>query len=92
MYEIKKYSFDQAQILGVIIKPSTHKNKKNDVFDKKNNKFIVSIGNIKYLDYPTYLLKDKKLAEERRRLYKIRHAKDKDIVGSAGYYADKILW
>ena len=91
MYQIKKYSFDQAAKIGVIIKPSIHKNKKIDVFDK-NNKFIVSIGHIAYKDYPTYLLIDKKLAEERRKLYKIRHAKDKDIVGSAGYYADEILW
>ena len=28
MYNIKKYSFDQAKKLGVIIKPSKHKNKK----------------------------------------------------------------
>jgi hypothetical protein len=25
-------------------------------------------------------------------LYKGRHEKDRHIVGSAGYYADKILW
>jgi hypothetical protein len=91
MYQIKKYSFDQAEKMGVIIKPSIHKNKKIDVFDKKTNKFITSIGNLKYKDFPTYLLIDKKLAEERRRLYKIRHAKDKDILNSRGYYADKIL-
>ena len=29
MYQIKKYSFDQADTMGVIIKPSIHKNKKN---------------------------------------------------------------
>jgi hypothetical protein len=50
MYQ-KKYSFDQAEKMGVIIKPSIHKNKKIDVFDK-NNKFIVSIGHIAYA-HPT---------------------------------------
>jgi hypothetical protein len=34
----------------------------------------------------------KKIADERRRLYKIRHKKDRSVKGSAGYYADKLLW
>jgi hypothetical protein len=54
MYDIKKYSFDQAKKLNVIIKPSTRKNKKIDVYDKTNN-LIASIGDKKYKDYPTYL-------------------------------------
>ena len=36
MYEISKYSFDQAKKLGVKIKPSTRKGKKIDVFDWNN--------------------------------------------------------
>ena len=91
MYQIKPYSYNQAKRLNVIIKPSTRKNKKIDVFDKNNN-FITSIGDIKYKDYPTYLLINKNLADERRRLYKIRHKQDKDVIGSAGYYANLILW
>lgn len=91
MYHIKAYSYKQAERLNVIIKPSTRKNKKIDVYDKKN-KFITSIGDASYNDYPTYLLIDKDLAEERRRLYRIRHQNDKDVLGSAGYYANKILW
>jgi hypothetical protein len=49
-------------------------------------------------DYPTYLEKEKKgyyekgYANKRRKLYKERHEKDRHIVGSNGYYADKILW
>ena len=35
MYQIKKYSFDQAEKMGVIIKPSIHKNKKIDVLIKR---------------------------------------------------------
>lgn len=89
--QIKEYSKKQAKKLGVIIKPSKVKGKKIDVF--KNNKKLVSIGALGYKDYPTYIKeKGKKYADERRRLYKIRHSKDRKIRGSAGYYADKILW
>lgn len=92
MYNITDYSKRQAIKLGVKIKPSTNKGKKIDVFDWNNN-FITSIGAIGYKDYPTYLLeKGKKYADERRRLYRIRHEKDRNVLGSTGYYADRILW
>jgi hypothetical protein len=92
MYDITKYSYNKAKQLGVKIKPSTNKNKKIDVYDYHNN-FINSIGAIGYKDYPTYVLeKGKKFADERRRLYRIRHEKDLKVLGSAGYYANKILW
>ena len=89
MYNIKKYSYDQAKKLGVTIKPSETKNKKIDVY--KDNIFICSIGDIHYSDYPTYLESDKELALERRRLYHLRHKKE-NIVGTRGYYSLKILW
>jgi hypothetical protein len=92
MYEITDYSYKKAKELGVKIKPSTHKGKKIDVFDYNNN-FITAIGAIANKDYPHYLLqKGKKYADERRRLYKLRHDKDRKVLGSAGYYASKILW
>jgi hypothetical protein len=88
-YKIKDYSYKQAKILDVIIKPSTNKKKKIDVF--KNDKKIASIGDINYNDYPTYIenkgLKD---ANERRKLYKMRHKKD--LLSQNGFYANKILW
>ena len=91
MYKITQYSKDQALKLGVNIKPSTNHKKKIDVF--KKDKKIVSIGAINYDDYPTYIKKNGiKYADDRRRLYKIRHKKDRSIVNTAGYYADKILW
>jgi len=90
MYSITDYSYQQAKKLGVEIKPSTNKNKKIDVF--KNGEKISSIGAKGYKDYPNYLKIDKSLAEERRKLYKIRHEKDRKIKGSAGFFADKILW
>jgi hypothetical protein len=73
-----------AKKLGVEVKASKEKFKKLDVF--KNGEKVASIGDIRYSDYLTH--KD----EERKRLYKQRHAKDRKVKGSAGYYADKILW
>ena len=90
MYKITDYSKQQAERLGVIIKPSTNKNKKIDVF--KDNKKIASIGAIGYLDYPNFLKKDKALAEQKRINYKSRHNKDRKVKGSNGWFADKILW
>ena len=91
MYEITEYSKQQAKKLGVQIKPSTRKDKKIDVF--KNNEKVASIGARNYKDFPTYK-KEKGLAfaEERRRLYKIRHDENRRKKGTAGFYADKILW
>jgi len=44
-------------------------------------------------DFPTFKRKfGKEYADRRRKLYKQRHEKDRHIRGSAGYYADKILW
>tara|TARA_Y100001972_G_C7624289_1_gene313105 strand:- start:83 stop:361 length:279 start_codon:yes stop_codon:yes gene_type:complete len=90
-YRIKPYSFKQAKKLNVEIKPSKVKGKKIDVF--KKGKKVASIGAIGYNDYPTYIQKKgKKFADKRRKLYKIRHEKDRKVKGSAGYYADQILW
>ena len=92
MYEISKYSYDQAKKLGVKIKPSTRKGKKIDVLDW-NNQYITSIGDIRYDDYTTYMkTKGKEYAEERRRLYRIRHKKNAEKLGSAAYYSYNILW
>ena len=90
-YRIKEYTKRQAKKLGVQVKPSKVKGKKIDVF--KIGKKVASVGAIGYNDYPTYMQKKgKKYADERRRLYKIRHNKDLKVRGSAGYYADKLLW
>jgi hypothetical protein len=91
MYHITEYSKQQAKKLNVNIKPSTNPNKKIDVF--QNNKKIATIGDIRYNDYPTYMIsKGKEYANSRRRLYRIRHKNDMNKIGSNGYYANKILW
>ena len=91
MYTITEYSRDQAKKLGVTIKPSTSKGKKIDVF--KDGKKLASVGALGMSDYPTYMkTKGQAYADERRRLYRIRHGKTMDKVGSPSYYAARILW
>ena len=88
VYNITDYSYRQAKLLGVEIKPSTDKTKKIDIF--KDGKKIASSGSYGMKDYPTYIKeKGKPYADERRRLYYIRHAKDKSL---NSYYSRKILW
>lgn len=95
-YTILPYSFRKAKDLGVVIKPSSNILKKIDVF--KNGKKVASIGARGMNDYPTYIEKEKKgyfpkgYAKQRRKLYKIRHEKDRHKINSNGWYADKILW
>ena len=43
-YSISQYTKDKANKLNVSVKISTNKMKKIDVFDKKNNKKIASVG------------------------------------------------
>jgi hypothetical protein len=91
VYDIKQYSFNQAKKLGVTIKPSTKKNKKIDVF--KDNEKVASIGSLGMNDYPTYLEEyGKDFAQNRRRLYRIRHNKNIYKKDSPGFYANRILW
>lgn len=91
MYDITNYSKTQAKKLGVTINPSKNDKKKIDVF--KDDVLVASIGAKGYGDYPTFVNeKGVGYANERRRLYKQRHEKDRKKEGTAGYYADKILW
>ena len=90
-YSIKQYTYDQAKKLGVQVKPSTVKSKKIDVY--KDDKKVASVGALGMNDYPTYMqTKGKAYADERRRLYKIRHQSTRGKVGSQSYYADRLLW
>lgn len=80
-----------AKKLGVTIRPSSNNFKKLDVY--KGEKKVASIGAKGYGDYDTYLrTHGLAYARERRRLYKIRHQNNRTKRGTAGYYADKILW
>jgi hypothetical protein len=91
-YIITDYTKRQARKLGVKIKHSTLKNKKIDVFDKDGKK-IASVGGLGYSDYPTYIKSHgRKYANTRRKLYRIRHERDRHVEGTAGFFADKLLW
>jgi hypothetical protein len=90
-YNITNYTYKQAKKLGVDIKHSTNTKKKIDVF--KKGKKLCSIGAYGMNDFPTYInKKGLNYAKTRRKLYKIRHTRDRKIKGSCGWFADKLLW
>lgn len=90
-YTITDYTKRQARKFGVKVKNSTLKNKKIDVF--KNGSKIASVGAVGYSDYPTYIKSHgRKYANTRRKLYRIRHERDRHIADTPGFYADKLLW
>ena len=91
LYHITNYTYKKAKKLGYTVKPSTNKTKKIDVY--KKNKKIASVGANGMNDYPTYIQKNGlKYAKTRRRLYRIRHEKDRHKRLSNGWLADKLLW
>jgi hypothetical protein len=90
-YTILPYTFKQAKRLGVAVRPSHNKTKKIDVL--RDGKVVASVGAKGYNDYPTFMkTKGKRFAKTRRCLYKQRHEKDRHTKGTAGYYADQLLW
>ena len=91
VYKITRYTYRIAKKMGVTVKPSKNKTKKIDVY--KQDRKIASIGAYGMNDYPTYInKKGKRYAQTRRRLYKIRHEKDRKQKWTNGWLADKLLW
>ena len=75
MYVITGYTKQRAKEIGVQVKPSERKGKKIDVY--RDGEYIDSIGAVAYSDYPTYMKEEgKAVADERRRLYHLRHTKN----------------
>ena len=88
MYQISDYSYQKAKQMGLEIFPSKRKYKKIDVY--KNGKYITSIGDNRYMDFPSILAKEgKDVADKHRRLY---HARHRNNDGLAGKLALAILW
>ena len=88
MYHISDYSYQKAKELNLEIFPSKRKYKKIDVY--KNGKYIASIGDNRYMDFPSILAKEgREIAEKHRKLYHARHRNDDGI---AGRLALAILW
>ena len=91
MYTITSHTRTQAKRLNVVVKPSTNKGKKIDVY--KSGKKVASVGAIGYGDFGTFKkTKGNEYANERRRLYRIRHNKTAKKIGSNSYYAYNLLW
>ena len=75
----------------MVVKPSHKPENKIDVF--RDGHLIGSIGAKGMGDYGVYLEeKGKEYAEERRRLYKKRHQKDRTKTWSKGWLSDRLLW
>jgi hypothetical protein len=90
-YTITKYTLNKAKKMGLVVKPSTNKTKKIDVYRK--GKKLASVGANGMNDFPTYIKKaGLTYAKTRRRLYKMRHEKDRHTKWSNGWLADKLLW
>jgi len=87
MYLITDYTKRKARELGVEVRPSKDPKKKIDVFQKGEK--IASIGQAGAKDYGIYLKEEgKTVADERRRLYHLRHPKN--TLGEA--LAKYLLW
>jgi hypothetical protein len=90
-YKITNYTLKKAKKLRVRVKPSTNPTKKIDVY-KKGEK-IASVGARGMNDFPTYIKKNGlQYAKTRRRLYKMRHEKDRHAKWTRGWLADQLLW
>jgi hypothetical protein len=76
-----------AKKFGYEVKPSSLKHKKIDVY--KDGERICSVGYKGMMDYGMYLEeKGKAYADERRRLYRIRHPGD----STGERLAKQLLW
>ena len=96
IYIIQKEQRQNARRLGVVIVASKDPDKKIAVF--RNGVLVAQIGQRGYMDYFLYLKAEKAgkfpkgYAAKRRKLYKLRHKNDRHKFGTAGFYADQILW
>jgi hypothetical protein len=77
------------------VAPSKTENKKYDVYDVKTDKKIASFGDKRYNHYHDRIGHYSYLDthnEARKKLYKMRHEKDRHNYQSAGWFADRFLW
>ena len=90
-YKITKHTYDKAKELGLTVKVSTNPLKKIDVY--KNNIYLANIGDIRYTDYPNYIIIfNKEYANKRRNLYINRHKQNADVKYSKQWLALNLLW
>lgn len=90
-YKVTEYTRQQARKYGVTVKAATDGVHKIDVY--RNKEWIASVGGFNYSDYPTYMkTHGKEYADGRRRLYKIRHERDRHTKWTRGWLSDVLLW
>ena len=88
MYKIRLQQRKRAKEIGVEIRPSIKGNYKLDVYSK--GRLIASVGDARYADYVVYKeTKGLAYANERKRLYEIRHQNDRSLRGLLAKY---LLW
>jgi hypothetical protein len=88
MYKITDYTKKRAEKLNLYITPSKNPKKKLDIY--KDNKFITSIGDIHYGDFPTFKKEyGAEYANRRKIAYYQRHKKDNRLKGKLAQY---LLW
>ena len=88
MYDILPYTERQAKKYGLQLRASRMGNYKIDVFNAKGE-YLFSGGDRRYSDYPHYIkTHGKEYADERRRLYRIRHVKET----VRGRIIEALLW
>jgi hypothetical protein len=92
-YKIKDYTYRKAKHIGLDVYPSKRKNYKIDIYHHGSGEYICSVGDKRYSDYPTYIeTKGIEYANKRRDLYKARHHKEANKVGTRGWFAYHLLW
>ena len=77
------------------VAPSNREHSKYDVYDVKTDKKIASFGDRRYEHYKDKIGYYSHLDHNdvvRRKLYRIRHAKDLNNRDGAGYFSGKYLW
>lgn len=93
LYNILPYTFKKAKQLNLIVIASDNPNYKLEIYDGMTGKFLFYGGDPRFQDYPHYIRSHgKQYANERRRLYRIRHAKEINDIGSRGWVISQLLW
>jgi hypothetical protein len=93
VYQIKKHTLDRAKELGLKVFASDNPKYKIEVYDGLSGHFLFYGGDANYSDYPSYLESHgREYADERRRLYRIRHQKEINNIGSRGSIIAYLLW
>ena len=91
-YDILPYTYKKARQLNVVVYPSDNPKYKLEIYDTTGN-FMFYGGSPSYSDYPHFLeTHGQTYADKRRVLYRKRHKKELDDVGSRGWVIGNLLW